>query len=196
MNESLRMIIVLSLITIISGGSLAFVDNFTKPKIEVNKVKALKEGLKKLIPEADNFEKKEVEYNNEKFLIYKAVKDGSLVGWGFLLSGSGFQDKITIIVAANPKITSLLGIDVLEQKETPGLGAKIDKEDFEKQFKGLSVTNKIGYVKNIKPERGSNNIQALSAATVSTEKVLMIINKNVKKIRENENINKQMRGKK
>jgi electron transport complex protein RnfG len=188
MNESLRMVMVLSLITVISGGSLAVVDSFTKPKIEVNKVRAIKTGLKQLIPGAADFQKIEIQEDGDKFVVYRGLKDRQLMGWGFILSGSGFQDKISIIAATDPSISKLLGIEVLEQKETPGLGDNIKKEGFRAQFKGLSVLKMIGFVKNKKPMPGSNMIQAISAATISTQKLLSIINDNLKKLRGHQKI--------
>jgi electron transport complex protein RnfG len=192
MNESLKMVVVLSLIAVVSGGSLAVVDSFTRPKIEVNKVKAIKAGLKELIPGASDFRKMEIQGEGEKFTVYRGLKDNLLVGWGFILSGSGFQDKISIIAATDPDISALLGIEVLEQKETPGLGDNIKKEDFRSQFKGLSVMKPIGYVKNIIPVSGSNNIQAISAATISSKKLLAIINDNIKKLRSHQTIKQHM----
>lgn len=194
MNESLRMVVVLSLIAVISGGSLAFVDGFTKPKIEQNKVRALKAGLKQLIPEAEDFEETDIIQDDRKFAVYKGFKDKILVGWGFLLSGTGFQDKISIVAATDPGITRLSGIVVLEQKETPGLGDNIKKENFRNQFRGLSIEKEIGYVKNRKPQPGSNQIQAISAATISTKKLLLIINNNIKILKKNRIILQDLRG--
>ena len=82
MNESMRMVIVLSLIAIISGGSLAVVDSFTKPRIEVNKVKAIKAGLKELIPDANDFQKMEILESGKKFVVYRGVKRSAAGGMG------------------------------------------------------------------------------------------------------------------
>ncbi len=186
MKESTRMIIVLTLITIVSGGSLAMVDKATKPRIEENKVKALNAGLQKLIPSAKNFIRQEVQLEKKKYVIFKGVDGDSLKGWGFLLSGPGFQDKIEIVTATDPEISKLLGIEVLFQNETPGLGAEMVKDKFRDQFKGLSVNQEITYVKYKKPEPDTNGVQALSAATISTQKLLLIINKSIKTIKEKE----------
>jgi RnfABCDGE-type electron transport complex G subunit len=184
MKESVRMIIVLTLITIVSGASLALVDKATKPRIEENKVKALNAGLQKLIPAAKNFVRQETQVEGKKYILFKGLDGEILKGWGFLLSGPGFQDKIEIVTATDPDITTLLGIEVLFQNETPGLGAEMVKENFKDQFKGLSVEEKITYVKYKKPEPGANGVQALSAATISTEKLLLIINKSIRTIKE------------
>lgn len=196
MNESLKMVVVLSLIAVISGGSLAVVDNFTKPQIEINKVKAIKQGLNRLIPEATDFKEMEIREGGDTYTVYRGVRGDTLMGWGFILSGSGFQDKISIVAATNPEIKSLRGIEILEQKETPGLGDNIKTEGFRSQFRGLSVIKEIGYVKNQKPGPGSNNIQAISAATISSTKVLDIINDNIKKLRNHGKIQKQLGEKK
>jgi electron transport complex protein RnfG len=192
MNESMRMVVVLSLIAVISGGSLAVVDSLTRPQIEVNKVKAINQGLKRLIPDADEFKKIEIREQGETYTVYRGEKNENLTGWGFLLSGSGFQDKISVVAASDPAISSLLGIEVLEQKETPGLGDNMKKDYVQDQFRGLSVLKAIGFVKNRKPDPNSNDIQAISAATISTTKLLAIINDNMKKIRNNKDIQAQI----
>jgi RnfABCDGE-type electron transport complex G subunit len=183
MSETLRMVIVLTSISIISGASLAVVDSVTKTRVNLNKQSALNKGLKILMPEAGIFKKEDINNNGKIIAVYRAIKGDTLVGWGFHLKGPGFSDKIEIIAAVNPKITRLLGIEVLEQKETPGLGDNMKKESFRKQFKGLFVNKKIEFVKNRIPEKGSNKIQAMAAATYSTRYLLDIINDNIKKIR-------------
>ncbi len=195
MSDSLKMVIVLTLIAVISGASLSFVDTATRSKIAENKTRALMDGMKTLLPEADNFKKIDFKSNGKIEGIYKAVKGDNTVGWGFMLSGPGFQDKITIVIATDPQIKTLLGLEVLEQKETPGLGAKMEHKEFKEQFKGKSLEKEIGYVKNKKPEEGKNEIEALSAATISTKQLLKIINNNVKNIKEIEEIKQELGGK-
>lgn len=195
MSDSLKMVIVLTLIAIISGASLSFVDTATRSKIAENKTKALMDGMKTLLPEAENFKKIDFKSNGKIEGIYKAVKGDNTVGWGFMLSGPGFQDKITIVIATDPQIKTLLGLEVLEQKETPGLGAKMEHKEFKEQFKGKSLEKEIGYIKNSKPKEGENKVEALSAATISTKQLLKIINNNVKNIKEIEEIKQELGGK-
>jgi len=195
MSDSLKMVVVLTLIAIISGASLSFVDTATRNQIAENKTKALMDGMKTLLPDAEDFKKIDFKSNGKIEGIYKAVKGDSTVGWGFMLSGPGFQDKITIVIATDPQIKTLLGLEVLEQKETPGLGAKMENKEFKNQFKGKSLEEEIGYIKNSKPKEGENKIEALSAATISTKQLLKIINNNVKNIKEIEEIKQELGGK-
>jgi len=196
MSETLRMVIVLTSISVLSGASLAVIDSVTKEKVNINKQYALNKGLKKMMPDADNFKKEDIKSNGKIIAIYRAVKGGTIIGWGFHLKGSGFLDKIEIIVAANNRMTRLLGLEVLEQKETPGLGDNMKKEGFRKQFKGLSINANIGFIKNRMPEKGSNKIQALSAATYSTRYLLDIINNNINNIKKMDKIKNIIGGEK
>jgi len=55
----------------------------------------------------------------------------------YLLGGKfqGFKTFVNVMLAVDPKF-ALLGIEVLEHEEDPGLGAEIDQDYFKNQFKG------------------------------------------------------------
>ena len=57
----------------------------------------------------------------------------------YLLGGKfqGFKTFVNVMLAVDPAF-SLLGIEVLEHEEDPGLGAEIDQDYFKNQFKGKS----------------------------------------------------------
>ena len=61
-----------------------------------------------------------------------------------------------------------MGYDVvvLEQKETPGLGAKIDSSGFRSQFAGLPIGDTRWAVK-----KDQGDIDAITAATISSRAV-------------------------
>jgi len=66
------------------------------------------------------------------------------VGYAFATEGSGFQGNIGMIVGIEPDLDTLLGVRVLSQVETPGLGAKIASEVFklkEESFVELGEKN-------------------------------------------------------
>ncbi|GAG30217.1 unnamed protein product, partial [marine sediment metagenome] len=65
---------------------------------------------------------------------------------------------------------------------TPGLGAKITSEPFRDQFKELLV---LPFVELVKGEtKESNQIQAITGATISSQAVVDILNKTIKEMRE------------
>jgi len=55
----------------------------------------------------------------------------------YLLGGKfqGFKTFVNVMLAVDPKF-ALLGLEVLEHEEDPGLGAEIDQDYFKNQFKG------------------------------------------------------------
>ena len=60
------------------------------------------------------------------FLGYGA--DGALVGAVVTAQGMGYQDNIRVLYAYSFAQRAIIGFKVLESKETPGLGDKIEKE--------------------------------------------------------------------
>jgi len=63
----------------------------------------------------------------------------------YLLDGkfTGFKTFIGVMLALDPQF-SLLGLEILEHEEDPGLGAEIEQDYFRNQFKGKSFENLKG----------------------------------------------------
>jgi Na+-transporting NADH:ubiquinone oxidoreductase subunit C len=82
---------------------------------------------------------------------YRTPERQQLKGYGFRFRGLGFWAPIEGIVAVDPAIAQTIGMVILDQKETPGLGGMIEEENFTGQFrKGLTITP---------PPAGKNYIQ-------------------------------------
>ncbi|NIW37929.1 MAG: FMN-binding protein, partial [Gemmatimonadetes bacterium] len=61
--------------------------------------------------------------------------DGRRVGVAVVGAEPGFQDVIRLIFGYDPATGEVLGMKVLESKETPGLGDKIEKDStFVREF--------------------------------------------------------------
>lgn len=178
---STRMILVLTLITIMSGGILAGWDMYTKPKVEYHREQALQAAIAEVLPPYAFCDVLETDMGS--LYIGKAGDSVTTVGAAFMAIGSGFQGEVRIMVGYTPEKAVLTGIKVLEQIETPGLGTKIvidpsNKEDplwWPAQFKGLSVKPEIVVLKNARPTQ-DNEIQGITGATISSKAVARIIN--------------------
>ena len=86
----------------------------------------------------------------------------------------GFQEELSLMIGFEPETGSLIGIKVLDQKETPGLGDKIETDSgFRGQFAGR-VTPLRG-VKGRAPT-GPGEVQTITGATISSRAVVRIIN--------------------
>ena len=181
LNLSTRMILVLTLITVLSGGLLSAWDSVTAPKIAFHRLEALKKAIGDVLPAHDNYETLDAEAGT----LYVGKKEGSdaPVGIAFMAVGSGFQGELRIMVGMNPELTELTGIKVLEQIETPGLGTKIVEDPsnrenpfwWPEQFKGALVSPELVVIKNAKPSK-RNEIQGITGATISSVAVADILN--------------------
>jgi len=73
------------------------------------------------------------------FMGYNA--DGELVGAVVTAQGMGYQDNIRVLYAYSFELDAIVGFKVLDSKETPGLGDRIEKEPhFLANFEALDAT--------------------------------------------------------
>lgn len=77
----------------------------------------------------------------------------------------GYGGRIRIMVGVNPDGT-IRAVTVLEQAETPGLGARIREPEFLDQFQNRSLENF-----NFKVEKDGGDVHAITAATISSRAV-------------------------
>ena len=73
-------------------------------------------------------------------LFYKVLgNDQKPYAYIFPINGYGLWDAIYAFLALKPDMNTILGISWYEQKETPGLGAEISTEWWQKQFYGKTI---------------------------------------------------------
>ena len=161
------------------------------PRIEQNKIDKLNRLMGDLLPKAKHFIEIDTEIEIElakgkrkKIKVYKAVSGADeCVGWSFNATGSGFQDKLELVVAVDKDFQSIAGFDVLASNETPGFGDKIKYDYFHDQFVGAPA-EKLKLVKTGDAKKIDSEIVAISGATVSSEAVVEIINNSITQIKE------------
>ena len=172
---------------ILFGSLLAVCYAVCQPRIIQNEIEKFNKLAGGLLTEASNFEAvsetfpidigKGKTYNVE---VKKGLNaDGKLIGWAFVCEGSGFADKIKLVVAADAKFEKLAGFGVLSSNETPGFGDKINPTGpgtFQNQFIGTPVGD-LELVKIGDREKSDDNlIVAISGATVTSTAVIDIFN--------------------
>lgn len=108
------------------------------------------------------------------FVGYDAA--GQMVGMAISGAEPGFQDIIGLIFGYDPVESRLLGMKVLESKETPGLGDKIEKDTL---FVGafVGVMSPIEGVKRGSGSGDEHQIDLITGATISSRVVIGIINR-------------------
>lgn len=161
------------------GASLAAVHTALQPRIEANKLGDTMSQVPILVPNA---------VRGERILVtdmplYRAVDAASmLVGWVVPASGQGFADRIELLVGLDAAATRITGVYILDQKETPGLGDNITREQWRKQFEQKLTDAPLRIRKGA--AEGPYEIEAVTGATISSESVTAIVNAAVRRLRE------------
>jgi len=101
--------------------------------------------------------------------------DGKPVGYAVVAQEPGFADVVRVIFGYDPATKKLLGMKVIESKETPGLGDGIEKnQTFVSQFTGRATP-----LKGVKAGAGKGDpseVDFITGATISSRTVVRIIN--------------------
>ena len=96
---------------------------------------------------------------------------------GFALSGTenGFQDPVTVMFGYDAAAHTLIAMKVIANKETPGLGNKIESDSaFMNGF--VTAVAPVNGVKKDRVKSGPNDVVMITGATISSRAVIRIIN--------------------
>lgn len=171
MKIVVRMITTLTLIGIISGGLLSQVSNWAAPQIEKHMQEAIRRAIATVHPEGARSEK----VATDSMELYRVFgHDDTPAGYAMSVTGNGFSDKITLMVGVTEDLESITAIEILKQTDTPGLGAKIVEPEFRDKFRNLRTVPQVVCTKNDNP--APNEIQAITAATITSKAVVDIVN--------------------
>lgn len=179
MSLTVRMITVLTVVGLISGSFLAVVGMLTEARIEQNRLDEINRAITKVVPGAVSGE---IIFEGETLTVYSGKdREGHQTGYAVYTSGTGFQDVITLMVGVNPGLTEIHNLTILEQTETPGLGAKITSEkEFLRYWEDRSAEQKLELQQPAvdSPEQlDPHQVNTLTGATISAQKVVDIVNR-------------------
>jgi len=199
---------------------IVFTYQSTYSIIQKNKTEYLEQAVYKVLPGAikrinfkltnnNQFEILEQETQYETVVYAGYNDDGDLVGIALEAQGQGFQDVLKVLYGYSPEHQTIIGIAVLESKETPGLGDKIEKDqnfinnfialDLSLSQDGTTISNPIIPVKN-GAKANSWEVECITGATISSKAIANMLRKNtdmmIPKIMVNlaefKNVNKQI----
>lgn len=183
-----RLLATLTSAGLVAGTLIVFVFRGTQPAIQAYKAKMLRLAVEEVLKTparydtlylqdgtltedlAEGVDPRDVE---QVYVGYTA--EGQRIGFAIAAGEPGFQDMINLIFGFDPGTGQLLGMKVLENKETPGLGDKIGKDStFVSQFDGAEPP--LEGVKARGAETAPDEIDMITGATISSRTVIKIIN--------------------
>jgi len=189
--SSVRLIATLAVAGLLSGLIIATVYESTLPTITAYKAKMLRQAVFTVLPGVSTME--QLVYRDGRLLAAadkgkdeEAVfagydADGRLLGYAIPAAGPGFQDLISLLYGYLPQERRVVGMAVLESRETPGLGDKIYKDrSFVDSFSSLRVDPQILAVKK-GTSSAPNEVDAITGATISSKAVVRIINQSLER---------------
>lgn len=177
MRDLVKMVVVLLVICSFSGVALSYVHKVTKEPREYSYVKYVQEpSMKELLSGYENDPIKDriqlALGEDEKGkpinkIVLPAIKDGKIFEVAYSASAMGYIDVIEVMVGFRPD-GEVIGISIMRNIETPGLGSRISEPEFTDQFTGIDLeTNQLS------PEGGK--VDALSGATNSSVGVIKAV---------------------
>ncbi len=182
---SWRLLATLGVAGAVAGGLIVLAYNATLPRIEAHKAAMVEAAVREVLKSPARWDTLYLVDNKltKQAPTGAAAKKVERVFLGFDQAGRtlgaavtagepGFADVVSLIFGLDAQTGALLGMKVLGDKETPGLGDKIEKPDFTDQFAGVQTP-----LKGVKT-RGADKTEVvtITGATISSRTVIRIIN--------------------
>ncbi|HEC74706.1 MAG TPA: electron transport complex subunit RsxG [Methylophaga aminisulfidivorans] len=188
-KHALRVGLMLGLFAIVATTFVAFTNENTRQQIQENERQALLDAINTLVP-SDQFDNAILQDaitlapteelgTQEPTQVFRARKNGQPVAAIFtVVAPNGYSGRIKMLVGiySNGK---LAGVRVINHKETPGLGDKIDvkRSNWIKQFEGLSLENPSAAKWKVKKDGGA--FDQFTGATITPRAVVKAVKKSL-----------------
>lgn len=171
-----NMVIVLTVVAVVAGLLLGYVNKLTAEPIAQANAKALSDAIALVVPGFDNepaATPDTIEVAGVTYKIYKATKGDKFIGAAVESSANGFGGALTVLVGfdADGKI---IDYSLLSHAETPGLGSKA-ADWFKKGGKG-DITGKNPGDKPLTVSKDGGEIDAITASTITSRAFLNAVN--------------------
>ena len=170
MGEMIKMVVVLTFLSSLSGGLLAYVKEGTQERIENQVLQLVKGPAIKAIfsgssndPVADRFSLTD---GDKKIDFFVAKFDGQTKAVALETFGKGYGGDVGLMVGIDVTDDQIYGVGVTTASETAGLGARAKTDPkFAAQFAGMPINEPF------KVTADGGKVNALSGATITSRAV-------------------------
>ena len=187
-----NMVIVLTVVSLIAAYALASVFNVTKEPIEKAALKKKLDAIAQVAPEFDNDPNAdmfklpafEASAGLDSLEVYPAKKGGELVGYAVKsYTMKGFSGYIEVMIGFE-KDGTIKNYSVLKHAETPGLGSKMPTWFSNEAKPSHCINGKNPKNTKMTVSKDGGDIDAITAATISSRAFLDAINRGYKTLEE------------
>jgi electron transport complex protein RnfG len=174
MGEMIKMVVVLTFLSVVSGGALAYVQKSTTPLIEDNKLQFVKgPAIKSILSGASNnpvSDRFTIKQGDKEDLFFVGKYDGTPKAVAFETFGKGFGGDVFIVLGVDLDTDKIMGVGVTTHSETPGVGARAKTDPkFVAQFKGKTLEG------TFKVKADGGQVDAIGGATITSRAVSMAL---------------------
>ena len=124
----------------------------------------------------DNIRK--VSSDSDERGVYEIVQNGELQGYVFEYAGGALWGEVRGYIGIDKDLTTILGVDIVKNNETPGLGGRITEDWFKDQFKGIPIDAERDFL-IYRPNDGGN-VDAITGATQTSDAMRRIFNQEIR----------------
>lgn len=167
----------------------------TRPTIERNRAEALERAILRVLPAARASRSFALDPGSSRFMPVEGEapsgpvvhagydENGALVGLAIEAAGMGYQDLIHVLYGYDFAQEAVIGMQVLESRETPGLGDKIEKDpaflaNFERLDVRLGSDGELAHpIESVKPGEKQHawQVDGITGATISARAIAQIL---------------------
>lgn len=192
--SSRRLIATLTLAGAVAGLGIVLAYGWARPRIQAHRAAVLRAAIDEVLGGPDRYEVLYVDGDGLRDIppagadtltaerVYLGFgADGRPIGFAVEAAEPGFQDVVRLLFGYDPVRGRLLGMTVLESRETPGLGERIETDSsFAGGFHG-AVPPLVG-VKSGRATGDEHEVDMITGATISSRTVIRAINERIERL--------------
>ncbi|HET9984877.1 MAG TPA: RnfABCDGE type electron transport complex subunit G [Longimicrobiales bacterium] len=187
-SSAARLVLTLMAFGIAAGFAVALAFRWADPRIQAHQAMLLRAAITEVLKAPDHYTTLFVDHGrltdtppagadtarlDRVYLGFDAA--GKPIGFAIAGGRPGFQDEVRLIFGYDARTRKILGMKVIDHRETPGIGDKIEKDSgFVAEFQGPAAP-----LEGVKAGRGNGNphaVDMITGATISSRAVLAAIN--------------------
>ena len=193
MTNATQMIRLMAVVSLLCGLLIVGTQINTAARIRHNQETIMRDSIAHLLPGIEKQIIYGIRPSGDLVILANAEAPGPRFFAGYDASGKlldvvveaserGYADVISAMYRYSPAAKAITGFQVVDMKETPGLGNKIATDlEFLKNFTHLDATHPISTVKH-GAKKNPWEIDAISGATISSRAVGRMLQKSVSEI--------------
>ncbi len=162
----------LLLVCLVSSGLVAWTYQSTLPNIKAKQEQLVQASYQEVLPQAQALNNLAIP-NNSLIQAIVQSKGTTINGYIYTVTPTGYAGPITTMIGINHPEGTISGIKILQQSETPGLGAKCAEPSFTNQFTSKTLNADLKVTKTTPNEQ---EILAITASTITSKAVVTGVN--------------------